>query len=76
MINKTITAKQIVDRLKAEAEKLYNRRLGVLARKLRWDRAKLWRLLTGEQAMRLCEFFALCEALKLIPSELVKIQGA
>jgi len=75
-MDKPILDREIVSTLKQQAEKLYNRRLSVLARKLRWDRVKLWRLLTGEQTMRLCEFLALCEALKIVPSSLLKIVGA
>lgn len=67
---------QIIERIKAEAEKKYNRRLSVLARRLRWDRAKLWRVLTGEQALKLNEFLSLCEALKIEPYQLLKIVGA
>lgn len=67
---------QIIERIKAEAEKKYNRRLSVLARRLRWDRAKLWRVLTGEQAIKLNEFLSLCEALKIEPYQLLKIVGA
>ena len=70
-MTKTITAQHIVQRIKAEAEKKYPRRLSVLARRLRWNRAKLWRVLTGEQVLKLNEFLSLCEALKLPPSELV-----
>lgn len=74
--DKTILDAQIINTLKEQAEKLYSRRLSVLARKLKWDRVKLWRLLTGEQAMRLGEFLKLCEALKLVPHQLLKIVGA
>lgn len=72
----TITDKTIIDNLKTVVEKKYRRRLSVLARKLKWDRARLWRLLTGEQAMRLGEFLMLCNALGLVPSHLLKIVGA
>lgn len=71
-----ITDKKIVDNLKSAAEKKYSRRFSVLARKLKWDRSKLWRLLTGEQAMRLGEFLLLCNALGLVPSSLLQIVGA
>lgn len=76
MGDKSILDTQIIKTLKDQAEKLYNRRLSVLARKLKWDRAKLWRLLTGEQTMRLGEFLMLCDALKLVPHQLLKIVGA
>ena len=72
----TVTDKHIIDNLKNVAESKYRRRFAVLARKLKWDRAKLWRLLTGEQAMRLCEFLLLCQALGLVPSTMLQIVGA
>ena len=59
MTTLTITDKTIIDNLKTVVESKYRRRLSVLARKLKWDRAKLWRLLTGEQTMRLGEFLLL-----------------
>ena len=71
-----ITDKHIIDNLKTVAESKFRRRLGVLARKLKWDKSKLWRLLTGEQAMRLGEFLLLCNALGLVPSSLLQIVGA
>ena len=71
-----ITDKHIIDSLKNVAESKYRRRFSVLARKLKWDKSKLWRLLTGEQAMRLGEFLLLCNALGLVPSSLLQIVGA
>ena len=71
-----ITDKHIIDNLKNVAESKYRRRFSVLARKLKWDRSKLWRLLTGEQAMRLGEFLLICNALGLVPSSLLQIVGA
>ena len=71
-----ITDKTIIDSLKTVAESKYRRRFAVLARKLKWDRSKLWRLLTGEQAMRLGEFLLICNALGLVPSSLLRIVGA
>lgn len=71
-----ITDQQIITSLRTVAESKYRRRFAVLARKLKWDRAKLWRLLTGEQAMRLCEFLLLCQALGLVPSTMLQIVGA
>ena len=71
-----ITDKHIIDNLKTVAESKYSRRFAVLARKLKWNRAKLWRLLTGEQAMRLGEFLLLCNVLGLVPSSLLQIVGA
>jgi hypothetical protein len=71
-----ITDEQIITNLRNVAESKYRRRFSVLARKLKWDRSKLWRLLTGEQAMRLGEFLLLCNALGLLPSSLLQIVGA
>lgn len=76
MADLEITDKNIITNLREVAESKYRRRLAVLARKLKWDRAKLWRLLTGEQAMRLGEFLMICNALGLVPSHLLKIVGA
>ena len=71
-----ITDEHIITNLRTVAESKYRRRFSVLARKLKWDRSKLWRLLTGEQAMRLGEFLLLCNALGLVPSSLLQIVGA
>lgn len=74
--NHAIIDKTIIRTLKHQADTLYSGRLSVLARKLKWDRVKLWRLLTGEQMMKLGEFLILCNALRIVPSDLLKIVGA
>lgn len=76
MADITITDEHIITNLRTVAESKYRHRFAVLARKLKWNRTKLWRLLTGEQAMRLGEFLLLCNALGLLPSSLLQIVGA
>lgn len=70
------TEKIIIEAIKTEAEKKYPRRLKQLAKKCGWERTKLWRILTGEQAARLPELVKLCAVLSLSLPELLKIAGA
>lgn len=66
----------VIAKLKEEAERKYPRKLGVLARRLRWDKSKLSRILTGEQAAKLPELMTLCTLLGVPLSQLLRAVGA
>lgn len=62
--------------IRETAEQKYRRRWRVLARRLGWSAAKLSKLLTGDQPLRLVEFMALCQVLGLTASHLLQVAGA
>ncbi|MDI1303017.1 MAG: helix-turn-helix transcriptional regulator [bacterium] len=67
---------EAVKKLRELAESRYQRRLKVLARKCGWERAKLWRILTGEQEAKLAEMMTLCAVLGVSLSHLLHSVGA
>lgn len=68
--------KEVLDQLRQEADKKYKRRLKVLARRCGMERAKLWRILNGEQSARLPELLTLCTALSVPLSQVLRAAGA
>lgn len=66
----------VIVKLREEAERKYPRKLGVLARRLQWSRAKLSKILAGEQAAKLPELLTLCTLLGVPLSQLLRAAGA
>lgn len=59
------TEKVMIQALRQEAEKKYRRKMRVLADRLGWDKAKLSRILSGEQGAKLEEVLTLCAVLSV-----------
>lgn len=70
------TEKEVLQLLKAEAEKKYPRKMGVLARRLQWSKAKLSKVLSGEQPAKLGEVMTLCSLLAIPLSHVLKVAGS
>lgn len=73
---KTEVEAHVLKLIRSEADKRYPRKLGTLARRLQWSRAKLSKVLTGEQGAKLPELLTLCSALALPLSHVLKVAGA
>lgn len=70
------TEAEAMKKLRELAEVKYQRRLKLLARKCGWERAKLWRILTGEQPAKLAEVMTLCAVLAVPLSHVLHSVGA
>lgn len=67
---------EVMKQVRQVVEVKYKRRLPVLARKLEWDKGKLWRVLYEGQSVRFGELITLCMALGLPLSQLLQQAGA
>lgn len=67
---------EIISEIKKEAERRYPRKMSVLAKRMKWSRAKLSKILNGEQAARLQELIMLCSVLAVPLSSIIKTTGA
>ena len=72
----TTPAAAVMLKLREEAARKYPRKMGALARRLKWSRPKLSKILTGDQAAKLDELMALCALLGVQLSQLLSASGA
>lgn len=66
----------VIELIRQEAARKYPRKLGVLAARLRWSRAKLSKVLNGEQPAKLAELLPLCAVLSVPLSQVLRAAGA
>lgn len=67
---------EVMKRVRQVVAEKYPRKLPVLARKLGWDKGKLWRMLYEGKSVRFGELVTLCMVLGLPLSTLLHQVGA
>lgn len=73
---KPLTPDQIImQRIREQAEVRYPRKLEVLARRVKWSRPKLSKVLLSQQAATLAELLTLCAAVGLPLSQVMHAAG-